>query len=419
MLDAKDVASDKFGMLVYNVPWWRIDAANFSVTNESEREGVMLNLPMALLFTAMTFLSWGVYGILLHEGQDRLGHSSLRSFIGVGIAYFLIAVLGAAILLSTRKEKGVWSLSGILLSLFAGSVGALGALGVLLALTFKGAPIFVMPLVFGLAPVVNTLVTSWMGKTYRQISPKFITGLALVALGAVGVLLSKPAPAKAATSDLAAAVATDGAATAAAPVAPVAKPASANTSWKVLASILMGALCWGAYGPVLHLGQQKMGGSRLRPFFCVGVAYFAIAVAAPLAILAANPDEGYWSFSGMLWSIAAGAAGAIGALGIILAFTFGGKPIFVMPLVFGFAPVVNTLVSMTLANTFGKVSPMFFVSLLTGIAGAVTVLLFAPKGKGHEPAKEEPKVLAESSTREPESGAAVPIASAPDNPHNV
>ncbi|MFN5950536.1 MAG: hypothetical protein ACK43N_18730 [Pirellulaceae bacterium] len=113
-------------MLVYNVPWWRIDAANFSVTNESEREGVMLNLPMALLFTAMTFLSWGVYGILLHEGQDRLGHSSLRSFIGVGIAYFLIAVLGAAILLSTRKEKGVWSLSGILLSLFAGSVGALG-----------------------------------------------------------------------------------------------------------------------------------------------------------------------------------------------------------------------------------------------------------------------------------------------------
>lgn len=376
----------------------------------------MLNLPMALLFTAMTFLSWGVYGILLHEGQERLGHSSLRSFIGVGIAYFLIAVLGAAILLSTRKEKGVWSLSGILLSLFAGSVGALGALGVLLALTFKGAPIFVMPLVFGLAPVVNTLVTSWMGKTYRQISPKFIAGLVLVALGAVGVLLSKPAPAKAATTDVAAAVATDGSSTAAAPAA---KPASANTSWKVLASILMGALCWGAYGPVLHLGQQKMGGSRLRPFFCVGVAYFAIAVAAPLAILAANPDEGYWSFSGMLWSIAAGAAGAIGALGIILAFTFGGKPIFVMPLVFGFAPVVNTLVSMTLANTFGKVSPMFFVSLLTGIAGAVTVLLFAPKGKGHGPAKEEPKGQAEAMAKDPQSGTAIPIASAPDNPHNV
>jgi hypothetical protein len=319
-------------------------------------------------------------------------------------------------LLSTRKEKGVWSLSGILLSLFAGSVGALGALGVLLALTFKGAPIFVMPLVFGLAPVVNTLVTSWMGKTYRQISPKFITGLVLVALGAVGVLLSKPAPAKAATSDVAAAVATDGASTSSVPVA---KPASANTSWKVLASILMGALCWGAYGPVLHLGQQKMGGSRLRPFFCVGVAYFAIAVAAPLAILAANPDEGYWSFSGMLWSIAAGAAGAIGALGIILAFTFGGKPIFVMPLVFGFAPVVNTLVSMTLANSFGKVSPVFFVSLLTGIAGAVTVLLFAPKGKGHGPAKEEPQGQADAAAKEPESGAGMPIASAPDNPHNV
>jgi hypothetical protein len=292
----------------------------------------------------------------------------------------------------------------------------LGALGVLLALTFKGAPIFVMPLVFGLAPVVNTLVTSWMGKTYRQISPKFITGLVLVALGAVGVLLSKPSPAKATTSEVAAAVATDGVSTAAAPVA---KAASANTSWKVLASSLMGALCWGAYGPVLHLGQMTMGGSRLRPFFCVGVAYFAIAVAAPLAILAANPDEGYWSFSGMLWSIAAGAAGAIGALGIILAFTFGGKPIFVMPLVFGFAPVVNTLVSMTLANTFGKVSPMFFVSLATGIAGAVTVLLFAPKGKTHGATKEETKGQDGASENPSSSAGAMPIASAPDNPHNV
>ena len=35
--------------------------------------------------------------------------------------------------------------------------------------------------------------------------------------------------------------------------------------------------------------------------------------------------------------------GAIGALGIILAFNFGGKPVYVMPLVFGGAPVITTL----------------------------------------------------------------------------
>jgi hypothetical protein len=28
------------------------------------------------------------------------------------------------------------------------------------------------------------------------------------------------------------------------------------------------ALSWGAYGPVLHKGQAKMGGGRLRPFLC-------------------------------------------------------------------------------------------------------------------------------------------------------
>ncbi len=54
-------------------------------------------------------------------------------------------------------------------------------------------------------------------------------------------------------------------------------------------SILMAAVCWGSYGPMLHQGQMKMGGSRLRPFACVGIAYFIIAVAAPLVLLNTNP----------------------------------------------------------------------------------------------------------------------------------
>ncbi len=148
----------------------------------------------------------------------------------------------------------------------------------------------------------------------------------------------------------------------------------------------MAALCWGAYGPFLHIGQMKMGGSRLRPFFCVGLAYFAIAVAAPLLLLSSYPDQGSWTFFGLLWSIAAGTAGAIGALGIIMAFNFGGKPIFVMPLVFGFAPVVNTLVSMVLHSTMGQTQPLFYVCLIVVALGAATVLVFAPKAKPHGPA---------------------------------
>ncbi len=35
-------------------------------------------------------------------------------------------------------------------------------------------PVYVMPLVFGFAPIVNTLVTAWMSKTFDQISPIFM-----------------------------------------------------------------------------------------------------------------------------------------------------------------------------------------------------------------------------------------------------
>ena len=62
-----------------------------------------------------------------------------------------------------------------------------------------------------------------------------------------------------------------------------------------------------------------MQGSRLRPFLCVGLAYFVIAVVAPLFLLGVVEDPGSFdNMSGIAWSFAAGATGAIGALGIIL-----------------------------------------------------------------------------------------------------
>ena len=132
---------------------------------------------------------------------------------------------------------------------------------------------------------------------------------------------------------------------------------------------------------------MKMGGSRLRPFCCVGIAYFIIAVAVPVLILRVAPDDVKLDWgqisSGMMWSIFAGGAGAMGALGIILAFNYGGKPIFVMPLVFGFAPVINTLTSMFVGGSLDKISSYFIGAMLIGIGGAVTVLVFAPKAKPH------------------------------------
>ncbi len=42
--------------------------------------------------------------------------------------------------------------------------------------------------------------------------------------------------------------------------------------------------------------------------------------------------------------------GALGALGIILAINFGGNPIYVAPLVFGSAPVINSFLTIYLAG---------------------------------------------------------------------
>ena len=152
----------------------------------------------------------------------------------------------------------------------------------------------------------------------------------------------------------------------------------------VAISVVVAAICWGVYGPTLHKGQMAMEGSRLRPFICVGLAYFLIAVLVPLVLLGLWKRRGRFHRGGSLWSLAGGAAGAVGALGIILAFTFGGKPVYVMPIVFGGAPVINAIIGMSRAGSWGQASPLFFAGMLLVIGGAVTVLIFAPRGQ-HAP----------------------------------
>ena len=386
-----------------------------------------------LVFVVLTFCCWGVYGPVLHLGQEALGDgpkqlSSLRPFMCVGIAYFLIAVVFPLFVLQTKGESGSWSAGGIIWSFIAGLVGAIGALGIVLAFKFGGKPVYVMPLVFGLAPVVNTFVTMTMAGTFKQAKPIFFVGIVLAALGAAGVLRYKPAKPKVTQPEKTAAMQieitdsitpvslqvdseehaktdnADAAVTTETPAADAqtestekaAEVVKDDTSKKTepnlfLAACCIGmtALCWGAYGPVLHSGQAKMQGSRLRPFLCVGLAYFAIAVIVPIMLTGTFNEPGSWnSIPGIGWSLLAGAAGAIGALGIIYAFNFGGKPIFIMPLVFGIAPVVNTLTETFSKNLISEVTPMFLGSLAMVICGATIVLVFAPRGPKPKPAPE-------------------------------
>lgn len=147
----------------------------------------------------------------------------------------------------------------------------------------------------------------------------------------------------------------------------------------ILLAIALTVFCWGIYGPVLHKGQLAMGGSRLRPLICVGLAYFVIAVLVPGAILYLRGEPGELTSKGVFWSLAGGAAGAIGALGIILAFNFGGRPNYVMPLVFGCAPVINAFFSIYMARQWGEMRPAFLAGLIMVAMGAFMVLWFAPR----------------------------------------
>lgn len=348
---------------------------------------------------ALTAFCWGVYGPVLHFGREAM-QSNLRPFMCVGLAYFVIAVIVPLALLARGGERGGWTSKGVLWSLLAGTAGAVGALGVILALGFGGKPIYVMPLVFGGAPVVNTLFTAFMNRAFDQLKAPFLAGLILVITGAVTVLVFKPQPqAHAAPAAVAAAAqqaSADDASAEAAPIdavrAEAAKPATvekkAERFLEILLSIAIAMFSWGAYGPVLHRGQAAMGGSRLRPLICIGAAYFLIAVLVPMALLVPMGDKGTWEFTGTLWSLGAGSVGALGALGTILAFACGGKPFTVMPVVFGCAPVINTLTTLALAHTpTTAISPWFLAGLLVVAAGAATVLAFGPRGHAPAPAK--------------------------------
>ena len=73
-----------------------------------------------------------------------------------------------------------------------------------------------------------------------------------------------------------------------------------------------------------------------------------------------------------------GVLGAVGALGIIFAMKYGGKPIFVAPLVFAGAPVMNTFISMAWDKPTQSPSAWFYAGIVITAAGAAMVLYHKP-----------------------------------------
>jgi len=146
-----------------------------------------------LAFVAGAVLSWGVYGAMLHQGQTKLG-SPMRALLCVGIAYFLIGVLVPVITMLSQGQldsRG-WNPSGATFATVAGALGAIGAACIIFSFRAGGLPTYVMPLVFGGAPLVNVLYTMYIHPPKVAPSPMLYVGFLLTAIGAGTVLYNRP-----------------------------------------------------------------------------------------------------------------------------------------------------------------------------------------------------------------------------------
>jgi hypothetical protein len=119
--------------------------------------------------------------------------------------------------------------------------------------------------------------------------------------------------------------------------------------------VLMAGLCWGTYVPLIAFGGKNLSAGPNHPlagryaaFLCVGVAYVVIAVLFPLLRSFAVGDPIPTKPVGLVFAGLAGVAGALGALGVIFATATAGPGdrIYIAPLIFTLAPLLNTVVSL-------------------------------------------------------------------------
>jgi hypothetical protein len=136
-------------------------------------------------------------------------------------------------------------------------------------------------------------------------------------------------------------------------------------------------LSWGAYGVFLQQGQMQLG-NPLKALLCVGVAYFLIGVLVPLIGLSAQGGLSGFNTGGVMRATLGGALGAAGAVCIIWAFKSGGLPVYVMPLVFGGAPIINVLLAMSFNPPKAAINPMLYLGFVLASVGAAMVLYFRP-----------------------------------------
>ena len=151
------------------------------------------------------------------------------------------------------------------------------------------------------------------------------------------------------------------------------------------------ALCWGMYGPTLTNARAPSDASvkwgPFKPYLFIGIAYVVVAIIGGSVMMrtAFNDNFDYTGpyFPAMKWGFLAGLLGALGALGLTFALTkAGGKPAYVMPIVFGGAVTVNAIASYL---KFHEGNPMMFLGM--GLVAVGICLTAYNTPHGHSPAK--------------------------------
>jgi hypothetical protein len=170
--------------------------------------------------------------------------------------------------------------------------------------------------------------------------------------------------------------------------------------------VIIAGLAWGTYVPIIFYGGGELTlltpgkpptpSGRVMAILCVGAAYFIIGVLLPLLMFATGLLGVKWSdvnfgVSGLTFAGLAGVAGAVGAICVVFATSAAmgaarnaklpvdSYKVFIAPLIFGLAPIINVIVSMLWHPTKGD--PWHFglksVHMLPTLVLGVGIILVA------------------------------------------
>ena len=167
-----------------------------------------------LMFVAGAILTWGAYVVTIDHGRTRLAEgmprthmavAAMRAFLFIGLAYFVMAVIVPGVYLFTNRppagQDPGFNLRGSVLSTVAGILGAAGALCIVFAVGNArrsgnaNAALYVAPLVFAFAPIVNVIISLIVEPPEKAPPPMFFAGILMAAAGAGLALYFKPAAA--------------------------------------------------------------------------------------------------------------------------------------------------------------------------------------------------------------------------------